>query len=371
MNKIRPIAIYLPQYHPIPENDEWWGKGFTEWTNVTKAIPLFKGHKQPRYPADLGYYDLRVSETRELQAAMAKDYGIEGFCYYHYWFGNGKQLLNRPFDEVLDSGTPDFPFMLCWANETWKGVWFGAFQNKVLIEQKYPGIEDYEAHFQHLLKAFLDERYIKINGKPVFYVYKVTELPNAQEFVTTFRNCAERAGLPGIYLLAGRCPLDWNPGENGFDGVIGSEFAQMRYAKTEQKSGNRSITNFLKKFIVKSAVNLNMESRDTPLLIPYKTAINFLITKKFFDFDYFPCVIPNWDNTPRAGSKGMVLTDSTPELWAKHFQDGVEYTKNNKEDRQFVFVKSWNEWAESNYLEPDSEFGYAYLKVIKDSLASE
>jgi lipopolysaccharide biosynthesis protein len=172
MSKIRSIAFYLPQFHPIKENNEWWGKGFTEWTNVGKARPLFKGHYQPRIPADLGYYDLRLDEVRVEQALMAKEFGIEGFCYWHYWFGNGRTLLERPFKEVLESGSPDFPFCLAWANETWKGFAHGLKNRNVLIEQKYLGERDDTDHFYKVLPAFKDKRYIKVNSKPVFLIYK-------------------------------------------------------------------------------------------------------------------------------------------------------------------------------------------------------
>ena len=176
--KARVLAFYLPQFHPIPENDQWWGKGFTEWTNVGKAKRLFPGHYQPRVPADLGYYDLRVPETREAQANLAREYGIEGFVYWHYWFGNGKQLLERPFNEVLESGKPDFPFALAWANESWKGFWHGLEDRNTLIEQIYPGKEDYVAHFNVVLPAFKDKRYIRCNGRPVFFIYKPSSLPD-------------------------------------------------------------------------------------------------------------------------------------------------------------------------------------------------
>jgi lipopolysaccharide biosynthesis protein len=168
--RARAIALYLPQFHPIPENDEWWGKGFTEWTNTAKAKPVFRGHYQPHVPADLGFYDLRVPETREAQTALARRYGIEGFCYYHYWFA-GRRILERPFDAVLHSGTPDFPFCLCWANATWAGVWYGE-PNRVLIKQTYPGQADHEAHFRALLPAFKDPRYIRVDGKPVFLIFQ-------------------------------------------------------------------------------------------------------------------------------------------------------------------------------------------------------
>ena len=169
--KARLLALYLPQFHPIPENDLWWGKGFTEWTNVGKARRYFRNHYQPRVPADLGYYDLRVAETRQAQADMAREYGVEGFVYWHYWFGNGKRLLERPFNEVLASGEPDFPFALAWANESWRGFAHGITNRNMLIEQLYGGVEDYTAHFRAVLPAFRDHRYITVDGKPLFMIY--------------------------------------------------------------------------------------------------------------------------------------------------------------------------------------------------------
>ncbi len=196
-NDIRAIAFYLPQYHPIPENDQWWGKGFTEWTNVGKAKPLFRGHDQPKVPADLGYYDLRLPEARIAQAEMAKKYGIDGFCYYHYWFGEGKQLLERPFNEVLNSGSPDFPFMLCWANESWHSKFWsyeGVYSKKMLIEQKYGDEQEYERHFHALLGAFKDPRYIKIEGKPAFMIYKPLEFPDIENFIRKWQSLAIENG---------------------------------------------------------------------------------------------------------------------------------------------------------------------------------
>ena len=192
-NKARVIALYLPQFHPIPENDEWWGKGFTEWTNTAKAKPLFRGHIQPHLPADLGFYDLRAPETRMAQAEMAREHGIEGFSYWHYWFA-GKRLLERPFNEVLQSGEPDFPFCLGWANETWTGIWHGS-PGRVLIEQTYPGIEDYKRHFQVVLEAFEDPRYMTVDGKPIFMIYMPKKLPNPREFTDCWRELADKAGL--------------------------------------------------------------------------------------------------------------------------------------------------------------------------------
>ena len=199
--KARIIAFYLPQYHPIPENDAWWGKGFTEWTNVGKAKPLYRGHYQPRVPADLGYYDLRVPETRQAQADMARSYGVEGFMYWHYWFGGGKRLLERPFNEVLASGEPDFPFALAWANETWKGFAHGLTNRNTLIEQRYLGEQDYIDHFHAVLPAFRDRRYITVDGKPLFMVYKPLQHPDMQAFVELWQRLARENGLPGIYFV--------------------------------------------------------------------------------------------------------------------------------------------------------------------------
>src|SRR5437016_268415 len=196
----RTIAFYLPQYHPIPENDEWWGKGFTEWTNAAKAKPMFRGHYQPHIPADLGFYDLRVPETRAAQAELAREYGLEAFCYYHYWFA-GKRIIERPFNEVLASGQPDFPFCVCWANQTWTGIWHGA-PNRILIEQTYPGFDDHRAHFETLLPAFRDRRYLTVDGKPLFIVYSPGGLPDSLRILEFWRELALKAGLPGLFLVA-------------------------------------------------------------------------------------------------------------------------------------------------------------------------
>lgn len=200
---IRVIALYLPQFHPIPENDKWWGKGFTEWMNVGKARPLFRGHYQPRVPADLGYYDLRLSEAREAQAEMAKSYGIEGFCYWHYWFGNGKRLLERPFQEVLSSGKPDFPFCLAWANESWKGFFHGVNGREVLIEQEYPSEQDRIDHFYSVLPAFKDARYMQVDSKPLFMIYNPFSLPDARGFISLWQKLAKENGLTGIHFVLG------------------------------------------------------------------------------------------------------------------------------------------------------------------------
>jgi hypothetical protein len=365
------LAYYLPQYHPIPENDKWWGKGFTEWTNVAKAKPLFKGHYQPRLPTDLGYYDLRLPEVREHQAQLAKEYGVDGFCYYHYWFGNGKMVLERPLQEVIKFKSPDFPFCLCWANETWKGIWFGGDSNQTLLEQKYPGRQDYIDHFNYLLEAFKDERYIKIDGKCLFSVYIPDAIPDLELFLTTFRQCARDAGLGDLYILATRCPDEWDPILHGFDGGIGvSQFTNLRYVTAplyQKRSSLQRIKRKIKNiFLGKGHVNLNFESRQKPLIVEYKEAIKYLLPPKKYDYDFYPCVINDWDNTARSGNKGVVLNNSTPALWEKHLTEACQYVAENKSGNKVVFLKSWNEWAEGNYLEPDAKWGHQYLEVLRN-----
>jgi len=214
----RVIAFYLPQYHPIPENDAWWGKGFTEWTNVTKARPLFRGHYQPHLPADLGFYDLRVAESREAQAELARQYGVTGFCYYHYWFA-GKRLLNRPFDEVLMSGKPDFPFCLCWANENWTRIWDGG-EDEVLMKQTYSE-EDDVAHIRWLTRAFADERYIRIDGKPIFIIYRAHKLPNLKRTTDLWRHECRRLGVGELFLCRVDTAADTSPpSEVGLDAAV-------------------------------------------------------------------------------------------------------------------------------------------------------
>lgn len=361
MSDIKTIAFYLPQYHPIPENDEWWGKGFTEWTNVAKAKPLFRGHNQPNIPADLGFYDLRLAETREEQANLAKQYGLTAFCYWHYWFGNGKRVLERPFQEVLESGKPDFPFCLGWANETWSGIWHGN-PKKILLEQTYPGEQDYIEHFYSLLTAFKDNRYLKVDDKPLFLVYKPKLIPDLALFVNTFTRLAVENGLPGLHLVATNVELEWDVKGNGFDAMTPISLAKRRYVSSKNK-----IVDFYRRAKSGPLKNLyKMVFRKPANIYDYRETIH-----EFEEYSgpnlYYPTVIPNWDNTPRSGLDGFVFKNSTPELFkvvlenAKH-----QVEKYNKPANQIIFVKSWNEWAEGNYLEPDLKFGHNYLKVFKD-----
>ncbi len=353
---VRLIAFYLPQYHPIPENDMWWGKGFTEWTNVAKAKPLFRGHYQPHVPADLGFYDLRVPETRVAQAEMAKEAGIEAFCYYHYWFA-GKRILERPFNEVLRSGQPDFPFCLCWANQTWTGIWHGC-PDRVLVEQTYPGYKDHHAHFDALLTAFSDRRYVTVDGKPLFLIYSWDEIPNVREVTDVWRTLAVKSGLKGLHIVAVlHHKKPWVPQQYGFDACV------RNYLRPRKEKPWISWRKPVRKLI-----QLYRQKNDRPTVYSYAKVLMDVFPDSITPLEEYPCLMPNWDNTPRSGAGGVVLHDSTPELFRLQVRRALELTEGTPPEHRIIFVKSWNEWAEGNYIEPDLRFGKGYLDVLREEI---
>jgi lipopolysaccharide biosynthesis protein len=354
----RLIAYYLPQYHPIPENDIWWGKGFTEWTNVARARPLFPGHRQPRLPGELGFYDLRVPETRAAQADLARSHGVEGFMYWHYWFA-GKRLLERPFNEVLRSGEPDFPFCLGWANLSWTGVWFGA-PERTLVEQTYPGPADHEAHFGAVLDAFADDRYITVGGKPLFVVQHPRRIPEPKAFTDQWRDLARRAGLPGIHFV-GIFPVDQSPGEFGFDASVVEPLGWFLRESRKTPTLIATIRRRLAGFRLTRRPSAILRG---PKVHPYADFVNALPRLSSI-FLLYPCVLPGWDNTPRSGARGIVLQHSNPELFGFHLQQAIAQVAHRQWEERLVFLHSWNEWAEGAYLEPDQEFGRSYLEVVR------
>lgn len=350
--QLRVIAFYLPQFHPIPENDEWWGAGFTEWRNVAKARPLFRGHYQPHIPGELGFYDLRVPEVRSAQAELAGAYGVEGFCYWHYWFA-GRRILERPFNEVLRSKEPTFPFCLAWANQTWTGIWHG-LKDKVLIAQTYPGRADYCAHFAALLPAFTDPRYMTVDGKPIFYVYAPLELPNARQFVDLWQQFALEAGLKGLYLV-GEAPPQWDPTPTGFDATVEGGLPPLLARQPWSRPTQR--------------LRWEWKCRaGRPTIYQYATVSESLLGS---GGDVAPHIarhvrlLPNWDNTPRSGPNGLVLHGSTPELFQRQVQGAIRINASLPLERRIAFLKSWNEWAEGNYMEPDLRFGRGYLEALR------
>ncbi len=335
----------------------WWGKGFTEWLNVGKAKPLFNGHYQPRIPADLGYYDLRVPETRKQQADMAREYGVEGFCYWHYWFGNGKRLLEKPFNEVLNSGEPDFPFCLAWANESWKGFAHGLKNREILIEQLYPGVEDYIDHFYEVLPAFKDKRYITVDDKPLFMIYKPLAHSDIVLFIETWRALALENGLKGIFFVG----HGNDPGVNmtqimnlGFDAVNSLRLGDY---PALHRSKWRKVISVLKKEVL-----------GIPRNFQYKTAARYFINEEDKKKHIYPSIISGWDHSPRSGKEGLVMTDYTPKQFQKHVAEVVKVVSHKADNHKIVFLKSWNEWAEGNYMEPDIVFGTQYLEALKMEL---
>ncbi len=352
----RAIAFYLPQFHPIPENDLWWGKGFTEWTNTAKARPMFNGHYQPHVPADLGFYDLRVAETRVQQAEMAATYGIEGFCYYHYWFA-GRRILERPFNEMVVSSSPDFPFCVCWANETWSGIWHGV-PNKILIEQTYPGEADHRAHFAALLPAFHDPRYIRVDGKPVFIIYQPLQVPDVRGTLQLWRAMAAEAGLTGLHIVANSLAHHEDPLQFGYDAIVHNHTPKHQQWRNDWRNPLVRIRQKIGHW------------RGAPHVHEYADLAASQMTAREGD-NVYRCVIHAWDNTPRSGSNGIAYRNPDPELFRSVLSANIEAMSNRPLEHRLVFLKSWNEWAEGNHLEPDLRYGTAYLKVVADVLRKQ
>lgn len=361
MNKVKAIAFYLPQYHPIPENDKWWGNGFTEWTNVTKAKPVFKSHYQPHLPADLGFYDLRLPEVRQAQADLAREYGIYGFCYYHYWF-NGKRLLERPFNEVLASGKPDFPFCLCWANENWTRRWDGEEQ-EILMEQKYSAADDRE-HIKSLISAFKDPRYIKIDGKPLFLIYRSNSLPDPTLTQKIWREEVSKAGLPGIFLctVISLPILNFDPTLINFDGAVEFQPNWQHLPSLERPLWRRLRKRLLASFESKDPHYLN-KIRD------YSALAEEMMNRPDPKYKVFPGITPGWDNSARRKSSANIFHNSTPEIYGRWLQFVIKKSiERFEEGQQLVFINAWNEWAEGNHLEPDIKWGHDYLKATHQAL---
>jgi Glycosyltransferase WbsX len=349
LRRARVLAFYLPQFHPTPENSEWWGAGFTEWTNAARARPLFRGHHQPHLPADLGFYDLRLAEARDAQASLARRYGVEAFCYWHYWFA-GRRILERPYEEMLASGAPDFPFCLGWANQTWSGIWHAA-PDRVLIEQTYPGREDERAHFAYVLPAFRDRRYLCVEGKPLFYVFRPELLPDPAGFIEHWRELAAQAGLPGLHFVAeisdllGEGPKYESYRRDGFDSGV--------YVRLPAHKDRVAV------------VGTRLRRRLLRQPERYRYAADRAAAPGSVAGDRLdPCVYPNWDNTPRSGRGGLVITGSSPQAFRAHVRSAVSELAKREPARRLLWVKSWNEWGEGNYLEPDLEHGCGYLEAL-------
>jgi lipopolysaccharide biosynthesis protein len=354
----RLVAFYLPQFHPTPENDAWWGRGFTEWTNVARAEPLYPGHRQPRRPADLGYYDLRLPDTRAVQAELASRNGIEAFCYYHYWF-HGTRLLQRPFDDVRSSGEPDFPFCLCWANEPWGRSWTGNDQHE-LMPQAYSHADDV-AHAQYLAEAFADPRYLRTADRPVFLIYRPSHMSAPAATIEAIRAGAMREGIPDPYIVL----CDGHEAGADMRAPYGADMT-LRYEPqlsvlpgglTELPPWKRALTNvqFAREF--SSSLRLYDYARSRSLMRAVQSSGPSIRT-----------VLVRWDNTPRRGSHGIIMTGATPDAFGRELRSELERPDWNSSGTDLLFLNAWNEWAEGNYLEPDEEYGHAYLDQVRMAL---
>jgi lipopolysaccharide biosynthesis protein len=350
---LRFLAFYLPQFHAIPENDKWWGEGFTEWTNVRSGKALFRGHTQPHVPAELGYYDLSDPSTRAEQARLAVAHGIDGFVYYHYWF-HGKRLLEMPFNEVLNSGQPDFPFCLCWANENWTRVWDGGSDNR-LISQTYC-IDDDLRHIRSLLPAFADPRYIRVDGRPLFLVYRASDLPHSQETTDLWRAEAMRAGIGDLYLcrVEGHGPDRGDPRSLGFDAAI-------EFQPDINRLGPRRHVE-----LVRRALRHYLRP-DSPFrhhrFFSYDEIVRLSLQHPDPDYKRYRCLMPGWDNSARRRRDAVIIEGSAPSKYEHWVRETIGRFRPYSETENLVFVNAWNEWAEGSHLEPDQRWGRGYLEA--------
>ncbi|MEO5643119.1 MAG: glycoside hydrolase family 99-like domain-containing protein [Bacteroidia bacterium] len=357
-NKVRAIAIYLPQFHPTSENDAWWGKGFTEWTNVTKAKPLFKDHYQPRLPTEMGFYDLRAIETMIEQSKLAAANGIFGFSFYHYWFG-GKRLLHEPVDLMLKTKKPDFPFLLFWANESWSRRWLGE-ERDVLMKQDYSD-EDDRRHIEWLCnEVFSDKRYITVDGKPVFIFYRPNDLPDCAKTLNTFREVAKEKGFKGLYLVGNNSHSIKNP-EN-FDTILNFEpqLGMLKQAFDDKWSYKRLLNNY-SKFKIKSGT----------LKVYDYSEVKSMMKKRKVPYKFLPCPFVGWDNTARRGDKGIMIVNEDPKQFEDSLHWAKEVVKDLPQEERLVFINAWNEWAEGNHLEPCIKHGSAFLESVKKVFKDE
>lgn len=359
---MKTIAFYLPQFHPTAENNKWWGPGFTEWHNVSRAKALFRGHRQPRHPGELGYYDLRCADTRHEQAGLARAHGIDGFCYYHYWF-HGKRLLHEPLDRMLEENG-DFPFCLCWANEHWARTWDGK-NHSLLMEQKYSE-SDHRAHIRWLIPILRDARYIRVRGRPLFLIYKVDDIPDFMRMKTIWQEELALAGQPDLYWcavkgtrmkqpdsvlknLAFEAVVDFHPADTCIPPRSpwgkGWRLVQRAWNRWARRHGFSEVNSILKVSYSAYREQALRSLPENPLL------------------PHFPSVFPNWDNSPRK-KEATIFQNDKPADFGLWVEKAGQWLNKRPADEQILFVNAWNEWAESAHLEPDQQMGRAFLEAF-------
>lgn len=360
MSNVKIIAFYLPQFHPIPENDKWWGKGFTEWTNVKKAKPLWEGHYQPKVPLNDNYYSLLDSSTLEMQCDMAKKYGVYGFCYYHYWFGNGKKLLEKPAEIMLESKKIDLPFCFSWANENWSRNWDGG-NREIMVKQDYGDRESWEIHLQYLLPFFKDDRYIKIDGNPVFIIYKPELIDSFDEMVAYWKNRIREFGFSDICIMS-QYPNVFRHEEKKYNLDYKIKFEPM-YSNCHYQDRNwfeRKLT----------ALKLGVKRKDGLTIRNYDKQWRYILEKEDRGGNIIPGAFVDWDNTAR-NVKGTAFIGATPEKFKKYMSQLIKQIVNGEYSTNLLFINAWNEWGEGCYLEPDEKNHYQYLEAIRDLMEGE
>lgn len=356
------IAFYLPQFHEIPENNKWWGNGFTEWTNTKKAKPLFKGHYQPREPFEDNYYNLIDRETREWQAKIAKEYGVYGFCYYHYWF-KGKKLLEKPAEDMLEHRSPNFPFCFSWANESWTRAWDGKVK-EALIVQDYGGKEDWEEHFNYLLPFFKDERYIRVDNKPLFAIYRSSLISKCDEMIMLWQELAKSNGLDGIYFVKTLNAFEVDNSNKEFNAQI--EFEPMYTRKHDYSITDKLRRKFKeicrKRFGFNSKLFLDIDS--------YDYIWNKIISRKYCGEATFLGAFVDWDNSARKQRESTIISGTNPNKFEYYLKQQILRAKEIY-GTDMIFINAWNEWAEGTYLEPDKKYRYKYLEAVKSALMED
>jgi lipopolysaccharide biosynthesis protein len=353
MTKI--LALYLPQFHETPENNKWWGKGFTEWTNTRKAKPFFKGHYQPRIPFKNNYYDLSDVNVMLQHAETAKKHGIYGFCYYHYWFG-GKQMLQKPLLQMLNNPAIDIPFCLSWANDSWNRAWDGE-EKQILMRQEYGSKQDWLLHLEYLLPYFKDDRYLKEENKPVFFIYRAVGYDHMNEMLNFWSEELKKHGFNGIYVVETL---------NSFQTEPSCEISEAVFYFEPMYSLRKSIS-LINKFKGRLKLHFNkpMLTTDSYSRI-WKNIIRFAAQKPAHDKQVFPGAFVDWDNTARKGRNGLVVQGASPQKFGHYLSDLLDIAQNN--NNKYVLINAWNEWAEGCYLEADEKFGYAYLEAVKKAV---
>lgn len=374
---MRPIAFYLPQFHAIPENDEWWGEGFTEWTNMKAATPLFDGHLQPRIPLDNNYYNLLDEKTMEWQVELAKKYGLYGFCFYHYWF-NGHMLLEKPMEMMLNNPNINFPYMICWANEPWTNAWKADGNEKTLIAQHYGREKEWKQHFEYLLQFFKDKNYIVENNKPMLLIYRPEIIECLNEMLDYWNELAIEVGFSGIdfaYQQVSYYLLD-NKDESRFKYRVEYQPGYARYDVQKQSAGlsqyllpiKTKIRNIVYGFDKKAKTNLSSKLTKQKLSFEdYDELCQSIINRKADDEKSVAGMFVDWDNTPRRGDRGRVCLGSTPEKFQHYMTEQIKNVNENYQN-DMLFIFAWNEWAEGGYLEPDERNKYGYLEALKAAL---